>query len=313
MFANPVVNGTTLVRDAITSPDYRPGVSGWALMRNGSFEANDAQLRGNLVVGDPAVSDVEITTMIPAELLAFYDGYTTFTAAYIRMDPGTGGYHYEISGYDGGAGFVAWNAGWVDASLVVHEFASQSYFPSTNVSEATFGDVDDGDDSRVLFNTNFVNFQHGLVEFDAEIKTFGPVLLGGTVDIMAGLVPYSPSWTASTTAPVLGNGVLTGGYMLTGKMCDFVVALTIGTTTTVGVGAYTFTTPFPSSQGTGYPYGRATLAISSAAIRLSRSAWQNASQGIALADEAGTRVTNTVPLALTAGSIIIISGRYPTT
>lgn len=316
-YSNPIVGGTALVRPAINSPGYTPGVTGWSVNVDGTAEFNDAVFRGTIVVGTAGNGMVTITNVLPAELALFYDGYTAISTAYIRMDPGQdASYHFEIAGYDATAGgFIAWNQGWVDNNLVVHEFASQSYFPSTGVSEATFGDVDDGDDSRVLFNTTFVNFNNptGLVEFDAEIKTFGPVLIGGTVDITGPLEPYTPVWTAATTAPVLGNGTLTGGYMLVGKMCDFVITLTAGSTTTFGSGAYSFTLPpFLSVGGTGYPFGRATLAISAGAIRLSRQAWQNASTSIALSDEAGARVTNTVPLVLTSGSIIVIAGRYPT-
>lgn len=317
-FKNPIVGGTALVIPAINSPNYVPGVSGWIIDADGSVELNDAVVRGTVVVGTAGNGMVTITNTLPAELALFYDGYTAISTAYINMDPGQDqSYHYEIAGYDATAGgFIAWNQGWVDTNLVVHEFASQSYFPSTGVSEATFGDVDDGDDSRVLFNTTFVNFNNpsGLVEFDAEIKTFGPVLIGGTVDITGAMDPYVVSWTASGTAPSIGvGGTLNGFYMLVGKMCDFVIVLVGGAATNWGTGAYTFSTPFPSAQVTGFPYGRATLAISAAAVRLSRQAWQNGSQGVALSDEAGTRVTNAVPLALTNGSIIVISGRYPTT
>src|SRR6266540_2524625 len=50
-FTNPIVGGTALVRPAIKSPNYVPGVSGWSINRDGSaeFGAGDAS---ELLLGD---------------------------------------------------------------------------------------------------------------------------------------------------------------------------------------------------------------------------------------------------------------------
>lgn len=53
-FEDDVVGGVTLVRPAIQSPDYVPGVSGWAIKIDGSVEFNDGEFRGTLHVGDDA-------------------------------------------------------------------------------------------------------------------------------------------------------------------------------------------------------------------------------------------------------------------
>jgi hypothetical protein len=53
-FEDDVVGGVTLVRPAIQSPDYVPGVSGWAIKIDGSVEFNDGEFRGTLHVGDSA-------------------------------------------------------------------------------------------------------------------------------------------------------------------------------------------------------------------------------------------------------------------
>jgi hypothetical protein len=47
-FSNPIVGGTTLIRPAIHSPDYVPGVSGWSINKDGTAEFNDAVFRGEL-------------------------------------------------------------------------------------------------------------------------------------------------------------------------------------------------------------------------------------------------------------------------
>ena len=43
---NPVVGGTVLRRQAIESPNYVPGVSGWTIKQDGSAEFNNLTLRG---------------------------------------------------------------------------------------------------------------------------------------------------------------------------------------------------------------------------------------------------------------------------
>ena len=54
-FTNPIVAGTTLIRTAIRSPDYVPGVSGWSINKDGTIEANDAVIRGELIAGGGTV------------------------------------------------------------------------------------------------------------------------------------------------------------------------------------------------------------------------------------------------------------------
>lgn len=50
-FQNIVVAGTKLVRDAIQSPNYVVGVSGWTVNQDGSVEFNNATFRGTVIAG----------------------------------------------------------------------------------------------------------------------------------------------------------------------------------------------------------------------------------------------------------------------
>lgn len=51
-FLNPVVGGNgALIRPAIKSPNYVPGVSGWSINRDGSAEFNNVTVRGSLYLG----------------------------------------------------------------------------------------------------------------------------------------------------------------------------------------------------------------------------------------------------------------------
>lgn len=54
---------------------------------------------------------------------------------------------------------------------------------------------------------------------------------------------YTPTWTASTSNPVIGNGTLQGRYRRTGSMVDLWLWLKAGTTTTFGSGLYSFSLP----------------------------------------------------------------------
>jgi hypothetical protein len=54
---------------------------------------------------------------------------------------------------------------------------------------------------------------------------------------------YTPTWTASTTNPVLNDGTLTGRYMKVGRTVYAEVVLTCGSSTTYGTGAWSFSLP----------------------------------------------------------------------
>lgn len=322
-FKNPIVGGTTLVRAAINSPNYVPGVSGWIIDADGSAEFNTAVVRGDLIVGvGNPLSGVEATATVPAELTAYYltFGGSVVAGGLLKLGPGDGSYTYLIALEDPSSSASQWSLGVVDPSLTVHPHITGQFLPGLGLSNIDIGNGFGGAPSspvQIFLNGDTETFSDLIVDGNGNGLT-GVVLQNKAALVIEDVVvtdpmtSYFPNWTG-TTNPVIGNGSLTGFFMLLGHMCDFYVVMTAGSTTTFGTGPYTFTTPFVSAAPTGFTYGRASLALSAAAVRLSRQAWQNAGQGIALSDEAGTRVTNTVPLALTNGSIIVISGRYPIT
>ncbi|WP_063735629.1 hypothetical protein [Streptomyces sp. RTd22] len=59
---------------------------------------------------------------------------------------------------------------------------------------------------------------------------------------------YTPTWTASTTNPVLGNGTLIGRYLKVGMTCTTQINLVTGSTTTYGAGNYSWALPFTSAN-----------------------------------------------------------------
>lgn len=60
---------------------------------------------------------------------------------------------------------------------------------------------------------------------------------------------YSPGWTSTGTAPVLGNGTLTGQYFKIGKWYIVEIVFTPGSTTTFGTGNYRFSVPTAAAAG----------------------------------------------------------------
>ena len=59
---------------------------------------------------------------------------------------------------------------------------------------------------------------------------------------------WTPTWTGSTTNPVLGNGSLIGRYSKIGRQVTCHINLTPGSTTTFGSGNYAWAIPFASAS-----------------------------------------------------------------
>lgn len=72
---------------------------------------------------------------------------------------------------------------------------------------------------------------------------------------------YTPTWTAATTNPALGNGTLVGRFRLIGRTVVCRIHLVAGSTTTFGSGAFRFALPLAAATtGTNLPQvGEAVL------------------------------------------------------
>jgi hypothetical protein len=65
---------------------------------------------------------------------------------------------------------------------------------------------------------------------------------------IGGTATYTPVWSSNGTAPVLGNGTLTGKYSTVGNMVFVTINGVMGSTTTYGTGNYTWTLPVASAS-----------------------------------------------------------------
>jgi hypothetical protein len=76
-FTNPIVGGVKLIRQAIQSPNYVPGVSGWTINRDGTAEFSGVTLRGELYIGNPPSPPnpyIHGTVLSGIPTIAIYDG-----------------------------------------------------------------------------------------------------------------------------------------------------------------------------------------------------------------------------------------------
>lgn len=117
---------------------------------------------------------------------------------------------------------------------------------------------------------------------------------------------YTVTWTAVTTNPILGNGVLAGVYMQVGKWVRFRISLAYGTSTNAGTGTWAWSLPTgPSavrgSIGTGTCFGGGVI--------YPRIAFCTGTTAV-LADMTPTRVGPGTPFAWSSSSELHMNGEY---
>lgn len=59
---------------------------------------------------------------------------------------------------------------------------------------------------------------------------------------------FTPTWGSTGVAPAVGNGSIVGRWISAGKLAIFDITLTLGSTSTVGTLAYTFTLPATAAR-----------------------------------------------------------------
>ena len=115
---------------------------------------------------------------------------------------------------------------------------------------------------------------------------------------------YTPTWSADSVNPAIGNGTLTGSYQRIGNIVNYVIALTTGTTTTYGTGAWFFSLPFaPIVSGS---TGTATINL----ISMGQTTPTIASNSNIYVLTSSGKVSSTVPITWNSGETLYISGSY---
>lgn len=121
---------------------------------------------------------------------------------------------------------------------------------------------------------------------------------------------YTPSWTASSVNPTLGNGSIQGRYLQIGKLVHFQLSISMGSTTTFGTGTYAFSLPTSAASGvTMIGDGRLFDSGTNSRLVLAR---KETSTTFALYQDqnTGNGIGPTVPFTFAANDLIEVQGSY---
>lgn len=119
--------------------------------------------------------------------------------------------------------------------------------------------------------------------------------------------PYTTTWTASGTACAIGNGTMTAAYTLLGDRVGIQIAMTLGSTSNMGTGIYSWSVPFAAS-GPAVLHGYVTDASSGANHPIVTGGAGTLFSCLLTAS--GAFVAQTAPMTWAAGDSIVITGEY---
>ncbi|MGW6703618.1 hypothetical protein ACWGDE_01810 [Streptomyces sp. NPDC054956] len=149
--------------------------------------------------------------------------------------------------------------------------------------------------------------------------------VSGVLEIWSGSVwqpqgiwsAYTPTWTASTTNPTLGNGTLTTRWARVGRMVTWVGTVDLGSTSNGGTGVWQMSLPVAAASGAGFPAWRGTASyFKSGDNDYAGQSLTVGSTGLAFvvktdtAAKAFSNVTNLVPVAAANGNSLTWSITY---
>ena len=132
-------------------------------------------------------------------------------------------------------------------------------------------------------------------------------------DLVGAWTAYTPTWTASTTNPVIGNGTITGSWVQFGKTIHFRATITPGSTTTFGAGAYSVSIPATSAafeQLVTLVHAKGTTNIYSGVGRISASSTTVTRSLFVQGASSTLGWTPTVPATLASADVVTITGTY---
>lgn len=164
-FSNDITGGQgALLRRAIKSPNYVPGVSGWSINKDGTAEFTSGQFRGAVLIGTSPNPRIFIGSDIPAPLANASVDFT-WTAAQIWYFNATEFYWQAIGTFNPG-GFPIWAAGSYDTvnGVLFNEFEQGPGGGSPNV--LLFG-------STTYNSTGLTwNYRNGTIGWDSNVDFF---------------------------------------------------------------------------------------------------------------------------------------------
>lgn len=172
----------------------------------------------------------------------------------------------------------------------------------------------------IIIDTNVIRSTDSNADLELDANGTGAIQLRNNLKLSDGTSPdgewvnFTPTWTGSTTNPVVGNGFSEGRYKKVGNIVHVWMMITMGSTTTFGTGEYKISLPV------------AARAIASVVLNLvmydngtrhyNSLAHNDYTTGISLNNTSVTLfwdtgvVTNTAPFTWADGDWFIVSGSY---
>lgn len=133
------------------------------------------------------------------------------------------------------------------------------------------------------------------------------------VNSMGAWTSFTPSWTASGSAPAIGSGTLSGAYMQIGKLVHVRFTLKLAADSTLGSGTYYLSTPIKMSSSYTYTtaLGPVTFTDVGTASYVGMIIWETADKVRFLSSAVpAAGVTNTAPFAWSAAGLDEMIGSY---
>lgn len=121
---------------------------------------------------------------------------------------------------------------------------------------------------------------------------------------------FTPTWTAATTNPVIGNGTLSGRFKQVGKIVFFRVKILAGSTTTYGTGVYTVGALPVAAHGTADPLSSQPGILLGSNGTFPVETVQTSTTTVTLVYTGNVSVAQSAPCTLVSGGYIHISGSY---
>lgn len=208
-----------------------------------------------------------------------------------------------------------------DGELVIDDIHSRNYVPgSAGWSIKRDGSAEFGN-TTLRGSVQSSNFESGVAgwiledtgyaQLNGRTDVNGTATFTGEVLLEKPWVAYVPGWSSSlATQPSFGNAGIQAWWKNLGTMAEFKMAITFGTTTTFGSGAWGFTLPIDPDPN-GYSAASAIMVDDSATARYTGAAWLTNTSGIFRVAYGGTAgISSTVPFTWAPGDTLIVSGSY---
>lgn len=141
-------------------------------------------------------------------------------------------------------------------------------------------------------------------EMNTEIRDFA-------AGIQSAWTTFTPTWTGSGSNPAIGNGTFTARYQRVGKTITFLIATSLGSTTTIGTGTYSWTLPVTALLGAHVAIGDANFFDTSAGSDLAGwTAMLGSTTTVTTRSSTGTAIGSATPVVPAAGDVIYVGGTY---